>query len=41
MTYTESHRREKQSFWNGILVGSVVWVCVALVIVWAFEAMCG
>ena len=36
MNYRESHRREKQSFWNGVLVGAAGWTLIALVIVWAF-----
>ncbi len=40
MTSTESHRREKQPYWNGILVGMAIvagWVFVALLVVRAFE----
>lgn len=39
MTSNESHRREKQAFWNGLLLGAAVWTLIALVIVAVFEAM--
>ncbi len=44
MTSTESHRREKRSYWNGILVGMAIvagWVFVALLIVLAFGGVYG
>ncbi len=44
MTHEESHRREKQSFWNGILVSMAIvvgWVFVALLVVRAFGGVYG